>query len=175
MRYKKVKVGAVLLLGLGSTQLQAQSSSLYVKTKDGTQTAYTVSGIRKLTFPTGNVVVTKTNGSSQSYALSNVRYLSFADYKTDVPLVETQDEGGLQLYPNPASNQLTVNFRVAKSGNASISIVDFQGRTISQQTVASLAGDNKTIVSLANIPVGLYLCSVNNGTNIETSKLIINK
>jgi len=86
MKYKKVKLVAVFLVSLGFTNVQAQSS-LYLKTKDGIQITYAVSGIRKLTFPTGSVVVTNTSGNPQTYVLSNVRYLSFTDFKTEAPLV----------------------------------------------------------------------------------------
>ncbi|MEY3451220.1 MAG: hypothetical protein RL711_1046 [Bacteroidota bacterium] len=48
MRQKRLKLSAVFLLGLGLTGLQAQT--MYVKEKSGTQTAYTLSSLRKMTF-----------------------------------------------------------------------------------------------------------------------------
>jgi hypothetical protein len=103
MKYKKVKLVAVFLASFGFTGLQAQSS-LYVKTKDGTQTSFAVSNIHKLTFPTGSVVVTTNSGNPQSYTLSNIRYLSFADYKTEAPLVKTQEGSSLTLYTLQVTN-----------------------------------------------------------------------
>ena len=48
MRPKKVKLSAVLLLGLGLSSIQAQT--MYVKKSNGTQTAYPLNSIRKMTF-----------------------------------------------------------------------------------------------------------------------------
>ena len=152
-----------------ATGMQAQSS-LYVKTKDGTQTAYTVSGIRKLTFPTGNVAVTNTSGNTQSYALSNVRYLSFTDYKTEAPIVKTQDEGSLRLYPNPASNELSVAYQALKSGTVHLRIVDLTGKTLVEQQHENTSGENAVKLNISALPAGVYLLS-----NGEESKEFVKK
>lgn len=55
MRHKRLKLSAVLLLGLGLTGLQAQT--MYVKESSGTQTAYTLSNIQKMSFSSGNLTV----------------------------------------------------------------------------------------------------------------------
>ena len=78
MRHKKLKLSAVLLLGLGLTSLQAQT--MYVKESSGTQTAYTLSNVRKMTFSGGNATVQKTDNSTGVYAMSGLKYLSFEDY-----------------------------------------------------------------------------------------------
>jgi hypothetical protein len=68
MLQKKLKLTAVLLLGLCFTGLQAQT--LFVKEKAGTQTSLTLNNIRKLSFAGGNLTVNKTDGSSGIYAIS---------------------------------------------------------------------------------------------------------
>src|SRR5690554_5092155 len=66
MRHKRLKLSAVLLLGLGLTGLQAQT--MYVKESSGTQTAYALSNIQKMSFSSGNLTVTKTdNNRPQKY------------------------------------------------------------------------------------------------------------
>lgn len=82
MRHKRLKLSAVLLLGLGLTGLQAQT--MYVKESSGTQTAYTLSNIQKMSFSSGNLTVTKTDNSSGVFALSDLRYLNFSDITTDL-------------------------------------------------------------------------------------------
>jgi len=167
MKYKIVKLVAVFLASFGFTGLQAQSS-LYVKTKDGTQTSFVVSNIHKLTFPTGSVVVTNKTGNPQSYALSTVRYLSFADYKTEAPLVKTQEGSSLTLYPNPASNELNISYLATQGGTMRLRIIDLQGQTVLEQTQQSTVGENKTRLDISPLPAGLYLLS--NG--IESTEFI---
>ena len=82
MRHNMLKISAVILLGLGLTGLQAQT--MYVNESSGTQTAYTLSNIQKMSFSSGNLTVTKTDNSSGVYALINLRYLNFSDVSTDL-------------------------------------------------------------------------------------------
>src|ERR1035437_1536276 len=108
MRYKKIKLSAMLLLGIGLAGLQAQSS-MNVKENSGTQTSYTLTGIRKLTFPTGSMLVTKTDGSTNTYTLSSIRYLNFTNLTTSVSQVDNQANSGSILYPNPVIDQLQIS------------------------------------------------------------------
>ena len=70
------------MLRLGLTGLQAQT--MYVKESSDTQTAYTLSSIRKITFSGGNATVQKTDNSTGGYALSGLRYLNFTDLSTSI-------------------------------------------------------------------------------------------
>jgi len=81
MRHKRLKLSAVLLLVLGLTGLQAQT--MYVKESSGTQAAYTLSNIQKMSFSSGNLTVTKTDNSSGVYALSGLQHLSFTNTPAD--------------------------------------------------------------------------------------------
>jgi len=82
MRRKRLKLSVVLLLGFGITGLQAQT--MYFKESSGTQTAYTLSSVQKITFSTENVTVQKTDNSIRMYALSDLKRLYFTDNPVDV-------------------------------------------------------------------------------------------
>ena len=82
MRQKRLKLSAVLLLGLGLTGLQAQT--MYVWESNSTQTDYALSNIRKMTFSGGNVTIQKTDNSTGVYGLSGLRYLNFTDLATSI-------------------------------------------------------------------------------------------
>ncbi|GEM_PF-669648 len=81
MRQKRLKLSALLLLGLGLTGLQAQT--MYVKESSSTQTAYSLNSVRKITFSGGNATVQKTDNTTGVYALNGLRYLSFAGLTVD--------------------------------------------------------------------------------------------
>ena len=163
MRQRQLNLITVVLLVLSLTELQAQS--MYVKAKDGTQTSYSLSGIRKLTFPTDSVEVTNTNGISQSYFLSNVSYLSFADYTTDISLVKRQSVNFIQLYPNPSSDVLNIIFQATETGTMHLHIINLQGQIVVEQMHENKKGENSMKLNISNLPAGLYL--VNNGVEIR--------
>jgi hypothetical protein len=67
-----------LFLSIGLSELKAQGT-LYVKEISGTQTAFVLSEIRKINFPPGNILITKSNAETQNYTLSGLQLLSFND------------------------------------------------------------------------------------------------
>ena len=117
MKQKLPYVGAfVVLLALGIMTLQAQS--LYLRPQSGTQTAYSLSTIKKLTFSSGNVVVTKTSGNPDSYVLSTLRYMNFKNLIAG--LDNTTSNSISILYPNPVVDEL--NIKLTSDNHAKISI-----------------------------------------------------
>ena len=167
MRHKRLKLSAVLLLGLGLTGLQAQT--MYVKESSGTQTAYTLSNIQKMSFSSGNLTVTKTDNSSGVFALSDLRYLNFSDITTGLNeplLVQSQL---LRVYPNPVNNTLNIDLTGTDKVEGTLSILNFEGKTLVTRKVS-----NEGVLSLdiSHFPTGIYLCRYSNATEIKTVKII---
>ncbi len=55
-----------------------QGQNMYVRTNSN-QTTYSLANVKKLTFSSGNIVVSTTSGGIDNYALSSLRYLNFTD------------------------------------------------------------------------------------------------
>jgi hypothetical protein len=173
MKHKKLKFTALLLLGIGLTGLQAQST-LYVKEQAGTQTPYTLSNIRKLTFFGGNMIVNKTSGSNDSYVLNNIRYVNFTDLTTGISQTNKAESNNIILFPNPVTDQLQLTYETPKAGNVHIEILDIQGRVVQQQTIISQDGINRTIIPVSQLSMGIYICRIQSNDKIETIKFIKN-
>ncbi|OFX31707.1 MAG: hypothetical protein A2X08_16055 [Bacteroidetes bacterium GWA2_32_17] len=171
MRYKKVKLSALLLLGIGLSGIQAQST-LYVKEHSGIQTPYTLSSIRKLTFPTGNMTVKKTDGSTNTFALSDIRYLNFIDLTTNVSQVGIQENSSIILYPNPVIDQLQISYESIKAWNVQVEIIDVQGKVLHQQTIISKNGTNHALIPVSQLSKGLYVCRLQSNEKIEIFKFL---
>lgn len=166
MRHKRLKLSAVLLLGLGLTGLQAQT--MYVKESSGTQTAYTLSNIQKMSFSSGNLTVTKTDNSSGVYALSDLRCLNFnitTDLQEDLSVKSQQ----LKVYPNPVGDILNINLTGKSETEGTLSILNFEGKTLVTRKVS-----NEGVLSLdiSHLPTGIYLCRYSNATENKTVKII---
>ena len=167
MRHKKLKLSAVLLLGLGLTGLQAQT--MYVNESSGTQTAYTLSNIQKMSFSSGNLTVTKTDNSSGVYALSDLRYLNFSDVPTDLQEDLSVQSQMLKVYPNPVGDILNIDLAGMSEAKGTLSILNFEGKT-----VLSRQANNEGVLSLdiSSLPTGIYLCRYVSTTEIKTVKII---
>lgn len=167
MRHKKLKLSALLLLGLGLSGLQAQT--LYVKKSSGTQTAYTLSNVRKMTFSGGNATVHKTDNFTSIYALNGLRYLNFTDLTTSIseqPMLLAS--ATLITYPNPVTNVLNVDLTGVTTGGT-ISILTLEGKLLQKQKTD---GANTATLNLSHLPQGIYLCRYSNATKIKTVKII---
>jgi acid phosphatase type 7 len=167
MRYKKLKVSIVLLLGLGLTGLHAQT--MYVKQTNGTQSAYALSDIKKMSFSSGNITVSKTTGSPDTYSLSYIRYLNFQDLTTNIAMIEKQ-EATIQLYPNPVNDFLNIQVPIMSNQACVIEILSIEGRVVYQGKLNQQSDVYQINVSI--LPQGMYFCEISNGITTETTKFI---
>jgi hypothetical protein len=174
MRQKKVKLFSVmLLLGLGLTTLQAQNT-LYVKDKAGATTSILLSELRNVTFPSGNVILTKTDGATTTLGLADVRYLSFIDYSTNVKVIADTQNGKFKFFPNPVIDEMQINYESTNTGLLRLEIFDLQGKVVYQEMINSQNGTNNLKFNLSQLCKGLYLCRLIGNDKFETVKFIKN-
>ena len=166
MKHKLLKLNAVLMLGLALTPLQGQTT-MNVKATGGAQTAYTLSTIRKLTFPsTGNMAVTKTTATTDNYVLSSVRFMNFSNVDTGIES-NAELKGSFKLYPNPVVDMLNIQIPTSDSQTAIVELLSIEGKVLYK---AQQCGTGSFQVNVSQFRQGIYLCRVNNGTSIETNK-----
>lgn len=79
----------------------------------------------------------------------------------------------VNVVPNPAREQATVNISAAKAGMIQLSIADFAGRVVSTQKQSLVSGTNQVRVSCAHLSSGTYFISVQNEEGFtETIKFV---
>ncbi len=158
MRHKLLKlIFALFLIGFGQTSLHGQT--MYVREISGSQDAYDLCNIRKITFSEGNVIVQKTNNTSGVYALSELRYLNFTELIIG--------NSNLTVYPNPVIDLLNIDLSNL-IGKCKISILTLEGKIL--QTLNST--DDKLIkLNLNNLSSGIYVLKFENELEIKTVKI----
>ena len=82
---------------------------------------------------------------------------------------------GLKVHPNPAYSSVTVEFDAYQKGTAEISIADQLGQIVFSKSVQVSDGINVNSLNISNLRAGAYIIKVNNGREIQTQKLIIEK
>jgi len=163
---RRIKLIAIILLGLGLTKMHAQT--MYVKEKNGTQTVHTLSNIKSLTFSDENIKVQKTDNSIAVYALSELRYLNFEDItlglEEQIELINTP----LITYPNPLVDVLNIEL-TGHLGEGTISILTFEGKVLHEEKTA---GAKTITINLSQLPRGIYLCQYANEKEIKTVTIL---
>ncbi|MBN8669752.1 MAG: T9SS type A sorting domain-containing protein [Chitinophagales bacterium] len=92
-------------------------------------------------------------------------------FPTDVENINSVN-GGMDIYPNPATNQVTVTIE-GKSVNGKINLIDMTGRVVATQMVNT----NETVINTAALANGVYYVTyvADNAEVKLKSKLVIAK
>ncbi len=166
MKHKLLKLNTVLLLVLGLTPLQGQTTMTLKQTSDK-QTDYILNGIRKLTFPTtGNMTITKITGSTDNYSLTGIRYLKFGDTGTSITTID--DKESLRLYPNPVVDVLNIEFPIKGNHTYIIELLSIEGKLLYIKQITSTSSFYQ--VNISQFQQGIYFCRISNSICIVTTK-----
>ena len=79
---------------------------------------------------------------------------------------------GINAYPNPTSESLTVSIADYKGSNLSISLIDITGKEVYNETVKDFV--NEKTISLKTLQSGIYILKLK-GENVSESRKIIKK
>ncbi len=79
----------------------------------------------------------------------------------------------MSVFPNPARQELTVQFRAATPQRAQLQMFNQAGRAVLTESVTAQAGSNRVHLSLPTLPPGMYLITVEQSTGKTTRKVVI--
>ncbi|MCB0631307.1 MAG: T9SS type A sorting domain-containing protein [Lewinella sp.] len=81
----------------------------------------------------------------------------------------------LRLTPNPAMDQVTIDFNTSEEGETRLRINDLQGREVYRAEQLSVTGNNMFRVNTDDLSSGLYIVTLLQGDALLQSKLVIVK
>jgi len=89
---------------------------------------------------------------------------------TDCPVtgIEQLSQEDFKIYPNPASNKVTIEHPF--TGNTTISIFDVKG----EKVFTKLLKNNQNLIEISNLPLGIYIIQLENKGKVSMQKLIVN-
>jgi len=162
MRHKRLKLSAVLLLGLGLTGLQAQTSV------NATGTNASGSG-GTVSYSVGQVVYTTNTGASGSVAQG-------VQQPFEISVVTGLEEAkGINLsvtaYPNPTTDYLTLSISEFEISNLTYQLYDISGKLLQSEKITG----NQTNIVMSNLVPANYFVKVIAGNQlIKEFKIIKN-
>ena len=110
----------------------------------------------------------------QNQTTRAVQQAGYSEY--NVGINELISTGDFKVYPNPASEKVTVEFNVAHASTAKISVTDLLGRTVAENpSLKVVAGLNVTQLDLNQLPAGVYIVSVYDGEKVQQQKISVLK
>jgi hypothetical protein len=162
MKYKKLKLSAVLLLGLGLTGLQAQES---VNATGGDALGSGGSA----SYSVGQVVYTTNTGTNGSVAQG-------VQQAFEISVVTGLEEAkGINLsvsaYPNPTTDYLTLEVKDVELLNLHFQMYDMNGKLLQNEKITG----NQTSIVMSNLVPATYFVKVIQGNKeVKTFKIIKN-
>ncbi len=112
-----------------------------------------------------------TNSQGTAYGSS----LSFIAGEISGVHFHVNENGGLRVYPNPASDRVSLNFILEHEAQVEISIYGMDGREVYHDTQGLLSsGENFLELDLTGMTEGVYICQLSgNGSILYKQKLLI--
>lgn len=82
---------------------------------------------------------------------------------------------GLNIYPNPTTGIMNINWTNQQAGTAKLQVADVTGRVVHQSVLNLNAADGQQQINLGGIPDGIYSVSVRSDVINYTSKVAVQK
>lgn len=87
--------------------------------------------------------------------------------------VKESDEN-TKVYPNPSSNQTTIDFKVKEAGNVNIVLLDTQGNVIKNiMNEHKEKGKYSALIDLSGLREGTYFYKIATPTKTETNRIVV--
>lgn len=79
----------------------------------------------------------------------------------------------MNVYPNPANNQVSINYSFNNIEKVTIQVTDLSGKIILSESVYSSIGDQTRVIDVSNISSGLYNITVSSSVMRSNKRLVI--
>ncbi len=117
-------------------------------------------------------------GTSPDHTPQNNNIIYIKILKTDVGttsnnISEYNTINSVSIYPNPASDFVTVLISSPVNAKASVSIMNILGQVVASQNVDVKMGATYTTLNVENLPSGIYILNVEAGKYRNSQKLIV--
>ncbi len=161
-----------LLLGLASISSNAQS--MYFNYTDGTDAAYNLADVRKITFVADEMNLQLLDGSVYSWNVSSIGHYQYDENSIGIDeLLNKANAWQVSVFPNPANNVLHVRYNLPTEDKILISVFDLQGKLLLELNKGNKAkGEHEETLDLSKLPAGQYVCRISGQTNTISKNII---
>ncbi len=115
-------------------------------------------------------------GSLGKSGANNLIYRVYLTPSPSLSIDEASNVQQLNLFPNPASQQTTMEFTLKNTERIQIRLTDITGKELELiQDEQLQKGRHQVIIGLSKYKAGFYLCEVQSATGKLTQKLVVKK
>ena len=96
-----------------------------------------------------------------------------ANYSTTVGIRETDEFTNLEVYPNPATNLINVDFTVDHTSTVSFNLLNLEGVTVYSEKLSNGNGRIHMPIDVSSLSKGVYLLRISSETGILNKKIVL--
>jgi hypothetical protein len=162
----------ILLLALGLlSSMGIKAQNLVVTLTNASIETFPISSIKSIKFGNSTMILNELNGTVTTWDISDINNYDFSSSAglSDQMNIENST---LQLFPNPSSNLVNIQFSGVQVGNIVIDILDVNGKEI-QEVYRGAHQGQQTHQWLSNSIKGTYYCRIATDTKVITKPVII--
>jgi len=124
--------------------------------------------------PNRRVMFVTQSFSTSDTTIMRDSILNLLQTTTGLSSYDNTPSANLKVFPNPANDNISVDFETAQSSEVNLSITDLTGKKIQEIYNGKLnSGKYNYPISATNIPSGLYLVNLNINGNSTRQKITI--
>ena len=109
-----------------------------------------------------------------SFGINTPTFFSLDNFTTvsTVGINELISTTNISLFPNPTSQNLSINFETPVSTELSTAIFDITGKEIKQYQIQTLVGKNQLTLQTEDLEAGVYFVEIKDGVSSKKLKFI---
>lgn len=82
-------------------------------------------------------------------------------------------KASLRVYPNPATQKLSIEINTAETGKASISLYDITGKLVNSNSATTTAGVNQSVLDVSTLENGVYFLKITSDWGTYNERVLI--
>lgn len=150
------------------------------KSTGNTNISFTVPGTASIGLTRMRVVMSSTAYQSYCGTYTSGETEDFTLNITNTPDLQDQNQTesivfGFNLYPNPANNELKLEFTSSRDGISEVHITDQNGKLVFSQHCAVYSGSNTIAIDISGLSTGIYNLSCLNEGQIKKQVFVIQR
>ena len=162
-----------LLLALGLlSSMGIKAQNLVVTLTNASIETFPISSIRSIKFGNSTMILNELNGTVTTWDISDINNYDFNSSSVGLNDQMYVENSTLQLFPNPSSNLVNIQFLGVQVGNIVIEIIDVNGKQI-QEVYRGAHQGQQTYQWLSNAVIGTYYCRITTDKKVITKPVII--
>jgi hypothetical protein len=175
MFYLKNNLFNLLIILLSITHFtNAQSAIIQFHFTDGTQQNITLNEMQKIDFTPSELRLHQIDETIISWNFDLIDFYRYSDLETNIYKTESlPTEIQLNVFPNPASGVLNVNYQFPVHDSRIITIFSLNGKQVFEQRLQNTK-EGIWQHDISSLPIGSYLIVIQSN-NFSISKTILKK